>query len=435
MTTRRPGAATSAAIVSAVLLVVLALPAAAAAPEWNIDRIGAPASARGVTIAVVDTGVDAAHPAFAGRVLRAIDLVGGNGGDPNGHGTHVAGTVAGADNGCGSIGVVPDASILPVRVLDQRGSGSAKDVAEGIRRAADAGASVINLSLGTDVALRNVAGSGLEDAIRYAWGKGSIPVLAAGNDGIVGDVFGGSGYGDLPAVVVTATDNQDRVASYATTIGTARWGVAAPGGDASERPGRDILSAHPGQRCAYRAGTSMAAPHVSGALAALRARGLDNQQAVDRLVATARDLGRQGPDATYGHGLIDLRAALGDRPSTPAPPPEPQPAADPAAPAAPAAPAGTAPERPATDTTPPTTADAPLEPTEAPVVGEETDEATPSTTDPAGGAASPVVVRDADDGGGDGPPAALVAVAVGALAASGVGTGVVARAIGRRPGS
>src|SRR5690606_8525417 len=144
----------------------------------------------GTTIAVVDTGVDAAHPVFAGRVQPAIDLVGGSGGDPNGHGTHVAGTAAGADNGCGAIGVAPDASILPVRVLDADGVGTADGVATGIRRAADRGATVINLSLGTDVVLRKLSGSALQDAIRYAWAKGSIPVLAAGNDGLIGGLLG-----------------------------------------------------------------------------------------------------------------------------------------------------------------------------------------------------------------------------------------------------
>ena len=160
-------------------------PAWAAGPEWNIARIGAPRSAPGVVIAVVDTGVDGAHPAFGNRVLPEIDVVAdGRHGDPEGHGTHVAGTAAGADNGCGVIGVAPDARILPVRVLDENGQGNTADVATGIRKAADAGATVINLSLGSDVVIRSVAGSGLEDAINYAWSKGSIPVLAAGNDGL-----------------------------------------------------------------------------------------------------------------------------------------------------------------------------------------------------------------------------------------------------------
>ncbi len=431
-------------MVAAALLAVLSLlagPVGATAPEWNIDRIGAPAGARGIVIAVVDTGVEASHPAFTGRVLPGIDLVDGRGGDPNGHGTHVAGTAAGADNGCGSIGVAPDASILPVRVLDEEGAGTVDVVAQGIRRAADAGAAVVNLSLGTDVVLRNVSGSGLQDAIRYAWSKGSIPVLAAGNDGIFGGLFG-SGYGDLPAVVVTATDREDRAAPYATSIGSAAWGVAAPGGDASGEEGRDILSAYPGDRCALQAGTSMAAPHVSGALAALRAKGLTPQQAVDRLLSTARDLGSAN---TYGHGLVDLRAALG------APSPGPAPTV------------ATTPERPTTsasapsDGSPPTTAarsggsasrpsgsssPTPEAGAEQGGAGEAASGDGVRSADPAttsrpssapGGSAAPVVVRDADDGD-DGVPGALVAVAVAALAVSGAGAAGVARSLGRRPG-
>jgi serine protease len=456
MMSRRTGPAAAVAFVAAavsVLVAVLALPAGAAAPEWNIARIGAPASAAGAVIAVVDSGVDAAHPAFTGRVLPAIDLVGGSGGDPNGHGTHVAGTAAGADNGCGAIGVAPDARILPVRVLDEDGTGFARDVAEGIRRSADAGATVINLSLGTDIAVRNVAGSGLDEAIRYAWSKGSIPVLAAGNDGVVGGIFG-SGYGDIPAVVVTATDNQDRVAPYATSIGSAEWGVAAPGGDGSKKDGRDVLSAFPGDRCALYAGTSMAAPHVSGALAALRARGLAPRQAVDRLLATARDLGREGRDGTYGHGLVDLAAALGA-----APPPPPVTTAPPAPPAEePASSQGreTPPttaargKAPAPSTPPPTSATPPGSPDAdtvpsspdardavpaSPGAAEADEEsaATPSTTTaaPVQESAAPVVINDQD--ADEGVPGALLAVAAAGLVISGVGAAAVARSL-RRPG-
>jgi len=424
-----------AASIVALCLHLLAVPAGAAEPEWNIARIGAPASAAGTVIAVVDTGVDPAHPAFTGRVQPAIDLVGGSGGDPNGHGTHVAGTAAGADNGCGAIGVAPDATVLPVRVLDEDGVGSVSVVAEGIRQAADRGATVINLSLGTDVVLRNVSGSGLQDAIRYAWSKGSIPVLAAGNDGVFGGLFG-SGYGDLPAVVVTATDHRDRAAPYATSIGSAAWGVAAPGGDDSGEEGRDILSAFPDRRCALHAGTSMAAPHVSGALAALRATGLGPQQAVDRLLDTARPIGDAG---TYGHGLVDLRAALaapgGVTVTTAATaPPAPVTTAAPPADRAPAPSAGAAGSpapaprpAPSTDTT---------EPAPVPASVDEGDDAgePPTTTRvPDGGSAAPVVVRDADDEGGD-VPAAVVAVAVASLASAGLGAGWAARTLRRGPG-
>lgn len=438
MTTRRPGPAAAVALVATVVALcapLLAVAAGASEPEWNIDRIGAPASAAGTVIAVVDTGVDATHPVFAGRVQPAIDLVGGSGGDPNGHGTHVAGTAAGADSGCGAIGVAPDASILPVRVLDEEGTGTADVVAEGIRRAADRGATVINLSLGADIVLRNVSGSALQDAIRYAWSKGSIPVLAAGNDGLLGGVFG-SGYGDLPAVVVTATDHRDRAAPYATSIGSAAWGIAAPGGDGSGTDGRDILSAFPDRRCALHAGTSMAAPHASGALAALRAAGLGPQQAVDRLLGTARDIGSKD---TYGHGLIDLRAALDLPPPTPV-----TTAGAPAAPAPSAAPSPATSQRsPSTTAAPSTTRGRPAPPsdpasltTSEPRDAERAEGASPSTTAPTptdGGAAAPVVVRDA---GGDeaGLPAALVAVAVAAVAGSGAAAGIGARALGRRPG-
>lgn len=435
MTTCRPGPAAVAGLLGTIVALCLAFAppvGAVGGPQWNIDRIGAPASAAGALIAVVDTGVDAAHPAFTGRVEPAIDLVGGSGGDPNGHGTHVAGTAAGADNGCGAIGVAPDARILPVRVLDEDGAGSARDVAEGIRRAADAGATVINLSLGSDIAVRNLAGSGLEEAIRYAWSKGAIPVLAAGNDGLLGDVFGGSGYGDLPAVVVTATDRDDEAPGYATSIGSARWGVAAPGGDDSGEEGRDILSAFPSRRCALQAGTSMAAPHVSGALAVLRATGLGPQDAVDRLLDTARPL---GSTSTYGRGLVDLRAALGAPTSDPAPPPAPTTAASTAAPPATRSVAPTTGEAPSTA---PTTSAVAIAPAPAAGPAPEAGGAPVTTTTERprafdGDAAAPVVVGDAGAEGGD-VPAALVAAAVASLAVSGVAAGVAARSFGRRPG-
>ena len=445
MTERRPGSARRAAVVASLLLLcgtVLAPAVGAAAPEWNIDRVGAPASAAGTVIAVVDTGVDAAHPAFTGRVQPAIDLVGGPGGDPNGHGTHVAGVAAGADNGCGNIGVAPDATILPVRVLDADGAGPVSLVAEGIRRAADRrDVTVINLSLGTEVLLRNVSGSELQEAIRYAWSKGKIPVLAAGNDGLFGGLFG-SGYGDLPAVVVTATDRDDRAAPYATSVGSAMWGLAAPGGDATGEEGRDVLSAFPDRRCALQAGTSMSAPHVSGALAALRARGLSPRQAIDRLLSTARDLGSSG---TFGHGLIDLRAALAAPPATvsttaPAPP---APAATAAAPpgggpvttgAGPGS--STAPVPAAGDAGPSPAPGASVAPA-APPTGDAASGQDPTATTEGGpqpdGSAAPVVVHDID-GDDDGVPGALVAVAVAALAASGVGAGVAGRSLARRPG-
>lgn len=308
------------AVVASVALtmsaVVAPVPSAGAANvEWNIAKVGAPASSgSGVTIAVVDTGVDASHPAFNGRVLPQIDFVGdGVSGDPEGHGTHVSGTAAGGTIACGNagasaIGVAPNARILPVRVLNGKGEGTLDNVASGIRAAANQQATVINLSLGSDVVLRALGGGGtvLTDAIEYAWSKGSIVVLAAGNDGLLGGLLG-SGYGNLSAVVVTATTNSDRFASYATSVGSAKWGIAAPGGDGSGQLGRDVLSALPNRQCGTLAGTSMAAPHVSGALAVLRSRGLTPQQAIDRVLQTAA---RVGSRTQTGGGRLDLAKAM-----------------------------------------------------------------------------------------------------------------------------
>ena len=301
-------AAATAAAVGAVLAAIV--PASAADAPWNISRVGGPSTAPGVVIAIVDTGVDATHPAFGDRVLPQLDFTGDpQAGDPEGHGTHVAGTAAGGSIDCGdgpvTIGVAPEASILPIRVLDADGSGTVTNVVKGIRAAADHGAAVINLSLGGDLSFLDGGGSAFRDAITYAWTHGSIPVLAAGNSGLLGGVFG-SGYGDLDAVVVTATTNRDVKAGYASSVGSARWGIAAPGGDGSGAKDADVLSAYPDRQCALMAGTSMAAPHVSGALAALRARGLSPQDAVDRMLGTARGIGSAG---VYGAGLLDVRAA------------------------------------------------------------------------------------------------------------------------------
>ncbi len=348
------------------LVLLAAAPPAGAAPrvstddplaggglQWGLDRIGVErawprATGTGTTIAIVDSGVDLGHPDLRGQIDRHVSCIGaagdwracrGPGQDDHGHGTHVAGIAAATtDNGEGVAGVAPNARLLAVRVLQEScsggectASGTASDVAAGIRWAVAHGADVINLSLGGG-ALQSVAGCAFCPAIEEAWDAGVISVVAAGNDAILP-----AGVGDTPAVVVTATTRDDGRASYSNRNGAlleaARWPVAAPGGEAERDPADCGIGGQPAgilstylsgaDRAGYAclAGTSMAAPHVSGALALLRSAGLAPQAAIERLLGTATDLGAPGRDDVFGYGRIDLDRALGGLSSASAGPP------------------------------------------------------------------------------------------------------------------
>ena len=280
--------------------------------QWALELIRAPQAwtvgrGAGTTIAVVDTGVDLPHEDLASKLLPGRSFVGTPVQDENGHGTHVAGVAAAAtDNGRGISGVAPDAKILPLRVFGSDDRAPYSAIAAAVRFAADERATVINLSLGPELPLvANALDTSLADAIDYAWDKGSIVAIAAGNRAIPI-----SEYGNLPAIVVAAVERDDTVASYSTAVGGAMWSIAAPGGGG--RGG--VLSTYwfEGKSNSYAnaAGTSMATPHVAGAAAILRGLGLSPQQTVERLLATAKDLGSSGKDNDYGSGRLDLAAAV-----------------------------------------------------------------------------------------------------------------------------
>ena len=324
---------------AAVLVVAAAAPAPAPAladPEysrqWGLQVIGAKAAwdagilGQGVDIAVIDTGVHLSHQELAPNIGPGIDFVNGDGvaQDDHSHGTHVAGIAAAAIDNGGTVGVAPRARILPVKALGADGSGRSADIAAAIRWAADNGAEVINLSLGEDTQV--VFGPSAAEAVSYAWSKGSICVFAAGNDFILS-----SGFADEPALVVASTSRDDRISYFSNGVGSAQWGMSAPGGPKSlfEPQSEGIFSTtwtSDAQRntYAYKSGTSMAAPHVAGAAALLRSAGLNPQQTVERLLATAADLGSPGRDSTYGAGRLDVARAvqgLGAGGGTPAPAP------------------------------------------------------------------------------------------------------------------
>ena len=286
-----------------VLLSAVSAPPASASNDpffdrqWALEQIGAPRAwtvtrGAGAVIGIVDSGVEASHPDLAGKVALTADCwnrpacVDGLGNtDADGHGTLIAGVVAaGTDNGKGIAGVAPDARLVVAKVLGPGGGGRAEDINLGIRWAVDRGARVVNISLGDPGAVTSAGGSPLRDGIEYAWSKGAVPVLAAGNYGGVSS----ENYGTLNALVVGATDRTGALASYSSAIGNAKWGLVAPGGSGAAGPDNNIISTATGGGYASSAGTSMAAPQVAGAVALLLAQGLSPTAAVLEAAGHAR---------------------------------------------------------------------------------------------------------------------------------------------------
>ena len=271
--------------------------------QWALSQVGAPqawtrSTGGGVTIGIVDTGIDAAHPDLSGKVVAMADCVGkpctpGAAPDTHGHGTIVSGIAAAVtSNGKGVAGAAPDARLAVAKVLNAGGEGRVEDINNGIRWVVDNGARVVNLSLGDPNFLAaSVLGSPLRSGIEYAWSKGAVPVLASGNYATGTGDIGSENYGNLNALVVGATDRAGNVPSYSSPIGNAKWGLVAPGGAGSGGADSNIIStfmtSSGGSGYASAAGTSMAAPHVAGAVALLLAQGLSPAAAVSRILGTA----------------------------------------------------------------------------------------------------------------------------------------------------
>jgi serine protease len=273
----------------------------------------------GVTVAVVDSGVMADHPDMSGQVLTGAHFLHSDDGEPvdpatggtedfNGHGTHVAGTIsAKSNNATGISGAAPGAQILPVKVLCADGRGFTSDVADGITWAVDAGADVINLSLG------GAATTGEQAAIEYARDNNVVVAAAGGNDGQRGNppsypAAYSAQYANV--IAVAATDNANGHPAY-STVGS-YIDLSAPGGAAVDdvcptNSSVEVLSTwNDGAYCSI-AGTSMSTPHVSAAAALLRAANgaCTAPQVRSRLKATATDLGIPLEDDTFGAGIVN----------------------------------------------------------------------------------------------------------------------------------
>ncbi|WUD76317.1 type VII secretion-associated serine protease mycosin [Streptomyces sp. NBC_00510] len=310
-----------AAAALALLPVVPAHADAVRDADWALDALHAQEAwqrtkGAGVTVAVLDTGVDGTHPDLTGQVLKGKDMVGfgARRGDSAWarHGTGMAGIIAGHGHGPGGsdgvLGIAPEARILPVRVIledkdPQRKKarttrGSA--LADGIRWAADHGADVINLSLGDDSRTAHPEAQE-DDAIQYALRKGVVVVASSGNGGEQGNRA--SYPAAYPGVIAVAA--VDRYGSR-PAFSTRRWyaTVAAPG--------VDVVIADPNRRYYEGWGTSTASAYVSGTAALVRSAypRLSPAQVKRLLEDSARNTPAEGRDDAVGYGLVDPAAAL-----------------------------------------------------------------------------------------------------------------------------
>jgi len=244
-----------------------------------------------VIVAVLDTGLDPTHSFFRNRHVAGYNFINNNTNtiDIHSHGTHVAGTIIDVTL------VLPNVKIMPVKVLGDNGSGSSIGVANGTRWAADNGAKVINMSLGGGHS------QSTDDAINYATGKGTTVVVAAGNSGA--DAKNYCPAHAEKAITVSAFDSADRPASW-SNFGTV-VDVAAPG--------VSIVSAIPGGQTSSKSGTSMASPHVAGAVALLLCDNpsLSPAGAKALITASVDPITANTNNRHYGSGILNIGKAAG----------------------------------------------------------------------------------------------------------------------------
>jgi subtilisin family serine protease len=260
---------------------------------WGITKIGSPQAwrhtqgGRDVIVAVIDTGIDYNHPALSGNMwtndaelngrpgvdddgngnvddIHGVDFISGRATplDDEGHGSHVAGTIAGRRTGDAFFGVAPNVRLMAIKTHNAAGEGSKLSVVKGILYAADHGARVLNCSWG-GAPEAGEFDQMLFDAIAYANNKGAVLIASAGNNSANNDVgiHYPSNY-ELPGIISVASSNPDDRRSYFSNYGSKTVDLAAPGSN--------ILSAaRGGQGYVSLSGTSMASPHVSGAVALL----------------------------------------------------------------------------------------------------------------------------------------------------------------------
>ncbi|MEC2073384.1 S8 family peptidase [Alkalihalophilus marmarensis] len=274
---------------------------------WGIPRVqgtdaqNAGYTGNGVKVAILDTGIDRSHPDLTANVQGGHSVFTDSANrdpffDGDGHGTHVAGTVAAVNNDIGVVGVASEADLYAVKVLNNAGSGSYAGIAEGIEWSINNGMDIINMSLGG-----SQSSAILKEFSDLAYAEGLLVVAAAGNSGNRGGNNDTVGY---PAkyesvIAVAATDQNNQRATFSST---------GPAVEISA-PGAGILSTTPNNNYASFNGTSMASPHVAGVAAQVwQAKPhLSNVELRNLLNDTALPLGGSNQ---FGNGLVQSMAAI-----------------------------------------------------------------------------------------------------------------------------
>jgi len=273
--------------------------------QWALEKVNAPAAwghstGQGVLVAIVDTGIDLAHPDLASKVRTDIDWDFANADasadDDHGHGTHVSGIAAAeTDNSAGIAGMGWEATLLPLKILRADGYGSDTDLAEAICYAADNGASIVNMSLGATGGCPQI----IQQAVDYAYARGAVLVAAAGNDLGHTEMYPANCEHVLGVAATASSDTRASYSNYGSHVS-----VAAPGSN--------IYSTLWGGDYGNMSGTSMATPYVAGLAALLLARhpSYTPDQIASAILDNSADLGAPGWDEYYGCGRINAADAL-----------------------------------------------------------------------------------------------------------------------------
>jgi thermitase len=270
-----------------------------AGSQWHLGKVGAgtawdSSQGAGVTIAILDSGVDAGHPDLAGRVVAGWNFYDNtsNTADVMGHGTKVAGAAAAAtNNGTGVAAIAGQASIMPIRITDSAGYAYWSTLAQGITYAADRGARIANASFAAS------GSSAVQSAAQYMKNKGGLVFISAGNDGAQLAIAPTTAL-----ITVAATDSADVRTSWSNYGEVVR--LAAPGAS--------IYTTVKGGGYGAASGTSFSAPIAAGVAALVMASrpSLSSSEVETLLTTTAVDLGPAGRDPHFGHGRVDAAAAV-----------------------------------------------------------------------------------------------------------------------------